>query len=270
MKIKLWSDIHLEFSKHAFSHILVPNPEHKEMTLVLAGDIDVGPFGQAFIDAACAEFKYVLRVFGNHEFYSQQFDEVIADWTKYELEGPKNFHLLHNDTRYLDGVRFIGGTMWTSFDNNNPLVVMEAMRLVSSGRYGDIPRRRMSDYEEIWNDGKVITPEFTTGEHYKFIDFLFKETDKPFDGPTVIVTHHSPGNVIKRLGRSSDLLDHCYYADLEGLIGSSENFPKLWLHGHTHRNADYLINETRVVCNPFGYYNVKTNHGFDRDLVIEV
>jgi hypothetical protein len=164
MKIKLWSDIHLEFSKHAFSHILVPNPEHKEMTLVLAGDIDVGPFGQAFIDAACAEFKYVLRVFGNHEFYSQQFDEVIADWTKYELEGPKNFHLLHNDTRYLDGVRFIGGTMWTSFDNNNPLVVMEAMRLVSSGRYGDIPRRRMSDYEEIWNDGKVITPEFTTGD----------------------------------------------------------------------------------------------------------
>jgi calcineurin-like phosphoesterase family protein len=28
---------------------------------------------------------------------------------------------------------------------------------------------------------------------------------------------------------------------------------KLWIHGHTHDDFDYVINQTRVVCNPRGY-----------------
>jgi hypothetical protein len=28
---------------------------------------------------------------------------------------------------------------------------------------------------------------------------------------------------------------------------------KLWTHGHTHELFDYMVGETRVVCNPRGY-----------------
>ena len=28
---------------------------------------------------------------------------------------------------------------------------------------------------------------------------------------------------------------------------------KLWTHGHMHNVSDYLVDETRVVCNPRGY-----------------
>ena len=30
---------------------------------------------------------------------------------------------------------------------------------------------------------------------------------------------------------------------------------KLWTHGHTHEEFDYMIGSTRVVCNPRGYIN---------------
>jgi hypothetical protein len=30
---------------------------------------------------------------------------------------------------------------------------------------------------------------------------------------------------------------------------------KLWTHGHTHELFDYMIGDTRVVCNPRGYIN---------------
>jgi len=30
---------------------------------------------------------------------------------------------------------------------------------------------------------------------------------------------------------------------------------KLWTHGHTHEDFDYMLGSTRVVCNPRGYIN---------------
>jgi hypothetical protein len=33
---------------------------------------------------------------------------------------------------------------------------------------------------------------------------------------------------------------------------------KLWTHGHMHDPSDYLVDETRVVCNPRGY------HGYEQ------
>jgi hypothetical protein len=30
---------------------------------------------------------------------------------------------------------------------------------------------------------------------------------------------------------------------------------KLWTHGHTHEDFDYMLGSTRIVCNPRGYHN---------------
>lgn len=257
MKIKVWSDLHLEFRNNLYDHIWTPSEDDKDVVLLLAGDIAKGTASRDFMEALCSSFKHVLRICGNHEFYENDFNQVIEGWKKYEEEeAPSNFHFLHNDWRILDGVRFLGGTMWTSFNDGDVIDMAAAHRI-------------MNDYVEIRCDGKRITPQFVLQEHDKFMQFLLTEFDKPFDGPTVVMTHHSPGNALKRLGHRGDRTNSAYFADIEELIGY-HNKSVLHVHGHTHRSYDYMINNTRVVCNPYGYWGKSVNRDFNPNLIIEV
>lgn len=262
-KIRLMSDIHLEFSG-SFDHVWTPHEEDKEHILLLAGDIGKGMQARHFIEALCSNFRYVLYTCGNHEFYDQaDYHGVIRDWRDYSNDGsvlvdkgPDNFYFLYNDYVILDGIKFIGGTMWTSLDDGDVMTMAAAHRI-------------MNDYACIRTNGKLISPDFTVKEHDLFIDFLLKEWEKPFDGKIVVMTHHSPGNELRRKGHRQDRVGSAYFADLEQMIGY-HNKATLWVHGHTHRSWDYMINETRVVCNPYGYYNYSTNPEFDSNLIIEI
>jgi len=262
MKIKVWSDLHLEFrtddmEKTQFDHIHHEHPDDKETTLLLAGDIGTGTIAKPFVEEMCNHFKHVLMVHGNHEYYENDFNKVLKSWQDWELEdAPKNFHFLYNDWRILDGVRFLGGTMWTSFNKGDPITMGAAHRM-------------MNDYAAIRSHGECITPHFILREHDRFYDFLVAKFAEPFDGPTVVMTHHSPGNELKRRGHRGDRLGGCYFADIEEMIGNT-NVANLWVHGHTHNNWDYMINETRVVCNPYGYWGYDANRDFDRAFILEV
>jgi len=46
----------------------------------------------------------------------------------------------------------------------------------------------------------------------------------------------------------------------------------LWIHGHTHDSFDYLVRDTRVVCNPRGYvkHDIQENASFDPALVVQI
>jgi hypothetical protein len=44
----------------------------------------------------------------------------------------------------------------------------------------------------------------------------------------------------------------------------------LWIHGHTHESFDYVVNGTRVVCNPRGYAPRDLNPAFDPGLTVDV
>jgi Calcineurin-like phosphoesterase len=257
MKIKVWSDLHLEFREFLFDHIHLEHPDDKETTLLLAGDISLGTTAKPFVEEMCKHFKHVLMIHGNHEYYHQDFSITIRDWKNWELNmAPKNFHFLYNDWRVLDDVRFLGGTMWTSFNDGDPITMGAAHRM-------------MNDYNNIRDNGEIITPDFILKEHEKFMEFLLKKFDEPFDGLTVVMSHHSPGSELKRKGHRGDRLGGCYFADIEQLIGYHDK-AVLWVHGHTHMNWDYMINNTRVVCNPYGYWGHGTNRGFDRMLILEI
>lgn len=257
MKIKLWSDLHLDRTAYKYSHIWTPSNDDKETTLVLAGDISETLLGEDFINAMCSAFKHVVRVCGNHEFYDTDYNDTISKHMDFEQVGPSNYHFLHNDWRILDGVRFLGGTMWTSFNDGEILDKYAAMRV-------------MYDFAYIKSKNKPIDADFIIAEHDKFISFLLKKFDEPFDGKTVVITHHSPGSPIRRGTRSmSDRSVYAYYADIEQCIGHHDK-AHLWVHGHTHTNFDYMINNTRVVCNPYGYHNYHTNGRFDKDLILEI
>src|SRR6185436_15725910 len=127
---------------------------------------------------------------GNHEYYQNDFEKTVKAWQDWDLEGaPGNFHFLYNDWRILDGVRFLGGTMWTDF-NDGDVFTMNAASMM------------MNDYAAIRVDGKCITPEYILAEHDKFVKFLMSKFDETFNGPTVVMSHHSPGNAKRRIGKS--------------------------------------------------------------------
>ena len=46
---------------------------------------------------------------------------------------------------------------------------------------------------------------------------------------------------------------------------------RLWIHGHTHDSFDYVVNGTRVLCNPRGYAKNGANENplFDANLIAE-
>lgn len=227
MKIAFASDLHLEFGSN-------PKLLADADVLVLAGDIFVAgkesthkPF-VGLLSECKAHYKEVLYLAGNHEHYHGDFlktESVICELL------PDGVKLLSNTFFDIDGVRFLGATLWTDCKNKDE-AVMAGMR------FG------MNDYHIVKN----ITPELTADEHFKTVEFLKANT---LPG-SVICSHHAPAyESVAYKYRAENLLNHAYYTDLSGLMKS--NRPALWIHGHTHETFDYMVDETRVVCNPHGY-----------------
>src|SRR5271157_5219353 len=117
MRLQLISDLHTEFLKGREMVVLQHLPIEKNLDfLVVAGDLVVpGYQGSMLVDkifAAISEMaRHVLYVSGNHEYYHGS-----KEWTDQKLrEGMArypNIHFLDNQELTLDGVHFIGGTMW--------------------------------------------------------------------------------------------------------------------------------------------------------------
>lgn len=255
--LRLFSDLHLEFGKFEYTK----KTEDKDTILLLAGDIKTGTNSENFIREVCQKFKYVVMVAGNHEFYGHEYYLVLENWKKIEDE-ISNFHFLNNEVRYFDGIRILGGTMWTSFANKNQVIM-------------DYCGHRMNDYSsiKIMDNGNLeyFSPDYAAKLHSDFVLFLLNELNKPYSGSTVVMTHHSPGDFLK-LERTyypkNDRTNYAYYAGLNSII--EQNNIELWVHGHCHISYDYFIGNCNVLCNPRGYAGYRLNPEFDDDYIIEL
>jgi len=174
----------------------------------------------------------------------------------------------------VDGVRFLGATLWTDF-----LLFGEEMRAAAE----EVCRDTVTDFRAIrtarsganlergidWTTA-TLPASAVQRRHQKTREWLAAELDKPFAGSTVVVTHHLPSkrSVAERF--ADDLTSAAYASNLDGLMGKSA----LWIHGHAHDSFDYRIATTRVVCNPRGYCHRSgtpcENPAFVPDLVIEL
>jgi hypothetical protein len=52
-------------------------------------------------------------------------------------------------------------------------------------------------------------------------------------------------------------MNGAYSSNLEDVMVNNTQI-KLWTHGHTHEDFDYMVEQTRVVCNPRGYINYES------------
>lgn len=263
MKLQLMSDLHLEFEP-----TFRPKNSGADV-LVLSGDIcvayyfektDQSPYYKTanefrdFFRHCSNEFNHVIYVKGNHEHYRHYIDETTKVLRR-ELALYDNIHLLDGEYVDIDGVRFIGTTMWTDLNRNNP---------VTEGYL----RGTMNDFRLIqWkSDYRKFTPMDSYRLHQRAL-YDISEYSRDHDR-VVVCTHHAPSyQSIHPKYRGDIHMNGGYYSELTDFIMSNQQI-KLWTHGHVHNSFDYDIMGTKVWCNPRGYNN--ENHEFDPDMVVEV
>jgi UDP-2,3-diacylglucosamine pyrophosphatase LpxH len=175
----------------------------------------------------------VIYVHGNHEGYHGTREQALAYWRAQNIKD--NFYVLENDTVVIHGVRFIGTTLFTPMD--------EPLDQLICSKFPDI------EYIDGW---KFSDWRKTYAEAVRYIE---TELNFPFDGETVVVTHHAPSEKSIAPQYQNDTFNRCYYSNLDRLMWYFKI--KYWIHGHMHTSFDYVIGDdfysTRVICNPYGY-----------------
>ena len=278
MHVDLISDIHLEFGD-----LTLPGGD----VLIISGDscearyLDKSSYGpdtvyfsfedprrkftrfQRFFEEECAKYRTVLMVMGNHEHYGGQFEQTY-DYIKSNM--PANVHLLEKETLEIDGVLFVGATLWTDMNQGDAMTMYHL-------------KDGMNDYHQIrmQTNGNYhrLVPERTYFEHQRTLEFLqialANNRQRKQPRPVVVVTHHAPSRLsIKPRYENDHLMNGGYSSDLSNIMLDHPEI-RVWTHGHTHDEFRYQIGETTVLCNPRGYYghesraNSYVPKGFDID-----
>ncbi len=244
LKIQIISDLHLEFGD-----MVVPRIDRD--LLIIAGDLDIGKKPIKFIKEQL-KISPVIYILGNHEFYHQDYDEIMDFWKKIKIT---NFYFLENSAVELNGIKFLGAILWTDINKGNKKDIAEA-------------KLGLNDFYVIRKDNRKFTPEDTIILHNQSVKWLKNELKKEFNGKTVVITHHLPSNLSSHKKYEKSPINPCFYSDLDDIIKTFS--PGLWIHGHTHDSFDYLLDNTRIICNPRGYWNREENQKFNPSLIIEI
>src|SRR5512138_56811 len=255
MKLQIVSDLHLGVAPFDL-------PATDADWIVLAGDI-------ARPEPACAWAarlgKPVLYVAGNHEFYGGSLAATMAALRQHSAGTP--IHVVEREALVVDGVRFLGTTLWSDFSivpaSEREQAVRQSVTLVR-----DFSRIRVQGGADALE--RLFAPADSIALFDEAVEWLEHQLAAPFDGPTIVVTHHapSPRSVHPRFAGSP--LNGCFVSDVERLMGGAR--ARLWIHGHTHDGFDYTVAGTRVLCNPRGYAKngINENALFDPTLVVTV
>lgn len=247
MKIRIFSDLHLEFETY-------DPPAEDADVVVLAGDIHTK--GRAIKWITDHFSGPVIYVLGNHDFWGENLTKLPGKLKA--LAGDHQIHILDGESVTIDNVRFFGATFWTDYElyGKREHAMYEA-------------QTKMNDYKKIRHtpDYKRFTPQTAFRKHFEARLTMKRWLEEPFDGKTVVVSHHAPSERSLEVRGEGDALDAAYASNLEEYMG-----PKLdlWVHGHIHDSMDYNVKGTRVICNPRGYSPKELNPDFKDSLIVEL
>lgn len=244
MKLRIYSDLHLEFASYE-----PPALDSSVDLVILAGDIGKKCRGVKWANEnfTCP----VAYVGGNHEYYDGHIDRTL---TKMREAAVPNVHVLENDSVIFNGVRILGTTGWTDFSSTGDQVAASR-----------VAWERMNDFNYIRVDAgyRRLRPADLIDRNHVAKSWLTEELSKPFAGKTIVITHHSPSPVV--VGSKHDgHLNAAYSNDWPRLIEQAD----LWVFGHTHQFVDVQLAGCRIVSNPRGYPGEST--GFNPAFEIEI
>lgn len=233
MKIHLVSDLHL-----AFEDFILPGGAD---LLIVAGDtIEVKQLKtvERFLTQELTKYPLVLVIMGNHEFYGMDMAEAKE---KFREALPNNCVFLDNDIYEHEGWTFVGSTLWTDCNNNDPMTMYCL-------KYG------MNDYKSIkyTKDPYVrFDPKHSVVLHKRALGFMNTAVNN--SKKVFVISHHGPTHKSIHPDYLNDHhLNGGYVSDLSNFILDNSNI-KYWVHGHTHSKHDYMVGDCRVLCNPRGY-----------------
>lgn len=233
-KLAILSDIHVEFEAFNPDILLEGHPD----VIILAGDIGTGTSGVAF--AKTLDPVPVIYVPGNHEYYRYHFARNLQ--AMHDLARESNVNVLDNRGVFVDGVRFLGTTLWTDYAIHG-----NATHALANARLAD---QQLISYGDT---NQLFTTLDALEEHKVAKVFLDTEMVNPHEGSTVVVTHHAPhpNSIAPQYRGTNDRLTPAFVSDLSDIL---EAHPiDLWVHGHDHNDHDYEVFGTRVVSAQKGY-----------------
>ncbi|PIO94363.1 serine/threonine protein phosphatase [Pseudomonas syringae] len=242
MKALILSDLHIEFEPY---HV----PPVDVDLIVLAGDIHKGVRGVRWANEMFS--VPVVYVVGNHEFYSGHLDYTLE---KMRAASDNHVHVLDRDTFVFEGCRFLGATCWTDYTSSGDMSTAMA-----------IARSSMNDFKTIRADTgyRRLRPDDLVTRNHLARDWLSSQLDAPFEGRTVVISHHCP--VPEVAGDNEEgHLSASYTNSWHSLVSRSD----AWIFGHTHHAIDQILGGCRLVSNPKGYPGEST--GFDPMKIIEI
>ena len=263
MKIWLFSDIHLPHNRYPIDAIFPTIPDAD--ICVCPGDlVESDPIaGVQWLARYVRPRMKVVYVMGNHEFYNLESNmERVRHNAKIAAE-TEGIHLLDDSSTVIDGVNFLGSTLWSDF------AVFAQGSLLERNRAMAAAGSAMNDFRFIRTaEGApaIWTPQMAMMQHFQS-RFWLEKAMAHHVGPNVVISHHAPHPLSIAPQFSRDLVTAGFVSDLTDLI--ERHRPALWFHGHTHTSFDYVVRSTRILCNPRGYRHENVV-GFKPGLVIEL
>lgn len=242
MRIRILSDLHEEYAQKLGA--LEFEAIAADVT-ILAGDIANGVRAIDVAKRPAFAQSQVIVVPGNHEYYDGQIDTVLAEMRVAAAATP-NVHLLDQNSVTIQGVRFVGATLWTDYALHGIDQVDQAIQAASP---------LMVDYRLIRAaTGELLCAADTIALHYRARQWLGEQLRSPIAktqsaARTVVITHHAPHPLSVHPRFAGNAVNPAFVSDLSDLMGMAQ----LWVHGHVHNGFDYQVDGTRVVANPAGY-----------------
>ena len=268
MKISLVSDVHLEFGDLDFAN------DQGAQVLILGGDICVArdiaqrdPYGvmgpdyrsnryHDFFQRCHDRFPHVIYIVGNHEYYHGDFGTSLAH-IRDVLSYLPRLHVLEKESVVIDDVTFLGGTLWTDMNQEDPDTLyrirdyMNDFRIIKDSRHP--VHYKDSEGKRHTREGR-FSPEASVEEHRAMVKFVKESVDADPTGRYVVVGHHSPSRLSTHPQYADQtMVNGAYSSDLDQFITDRPQI-RLWTHGHTHHEFDYQVGSCRVMCNPRGYH----------------
>lgn len=287
MKVAICSDVHLEFGQ-----LVLENKDNADV-LVLSGDICTAVDLRVtdsilssaktdryleFFGNCSRNFPHVVYVMGNHEHYHGDYATSIG-YLKDALKPWENIHVLDKEVWELDDHVFIGGTLWTDMNGEDEMTMRHVERRMNDFQICKNSLREVNfrtqeptldengDHKKDANGVGLYHAVFKTREAYlspsdavEDHKAMLKLIEEAYDiippwKTVVVCTHHAPSKGSEHPRYKHDqLMNGAYNSNLDKFILDRRAI-KLWTHGHTHEDFDYMIGSCRVVCNPRGYIN---------------
>lgn len=258
MRIHIASDIHLEFGH-------VPHLPGGDV-LILAGDTLVVAHlchefpselvrraRKKYIDffsVQASKYAHVFAVMGNHEHYKGVLEQSAGIYRMWLGENAPNVRLLDDEAITLEGVTFVGSTLWAPCRRRDGGVVERVI-----GRGMNDFRLIQSEESLLANPALTPTPVTTAQirhRHNRHVRWLRRALPKHAESKVVVITHHAP-SFRSAAGHAGNDFSSAYCSNQEKMIAANPHVIA-WVHGHTHYDVDYRIGETRVLTNQHGYF----------------